>query len=48
MNGEAVATKSDIATLRNELALAARDLKIWTGGTVAAGVIVLAAIKFFG
>jgi hypothetical protein len=45
---EAVATKSDIARLDSKIDLAVRDLTIRIGGLIAAGVGVLATIKFFG
>jgi tetrahydromethanopterin S-methyltransferase subunit G len=52
---EAVATKSDIAALKNDIAkidakidLAVRDVTIRLGGLIAVGVGILAAVKFFG
>ncbi len=44
---ESVATKSDLAVLRQEMELLRRDFKIWTLTQGAAIVAILAAIKFF-
>lgn len=52
---ESVATRSDIAQLRSDFGrleskveIAVRDITIRTGGMVAASVVFLAALKFFG
>ena len=40
---ESVATKSDVALVRKDLAIAEQRLKIWTGGVAAAAVSALFA-----
>jgi hypothetical protein len=45
---QGVATKEDVLDLQAELAIAVRDLKVWTGGVGVALFSALAVIRFFG
>jgi hypothetical protein len=42
-----LATKRDIQDLRAEIALATRDLKIWTAGLAGVVIAALSALRFF-
>ena len=43
-----LATKQDIRDIRAEIALATRDLRIWTAGLAGVVIAVLPAPRFFG